>query len=284
MEFLIQRILRCLYLGSLPRIFFSFTLQRPTRGKRCPRPVSCSNANEFKCLYKAHRFTGPNEIFDPAAHILRTICREKGTNRNRDIKPGETCKSILDELKAGGISFHYGEAKDFIFRPETQSRTVWPRTLFYSQTDILEDQILFPEEHAHGKFDPMNIGKISPLRVWETEGFSLKKFVEQWDSDSTDNQDSPDETEDEDWEDDSDSESAAASEKDEDFDLAKVINSLGISPEQMAMGAKKLSDRMGLGRSNDEKMKDDFLRYLDKAKSRSWLNQSHVVTKMLTQK
>jgi hypothetical protein len=97
------------------------------------------------------------------------------------------------------LQFFYGELTDDV--NESMKRVMdnpnkFPRNLFYNEADALEDEILFPEERAAENLDPSQIGKIEPLRVWEEEGFSLRKFIEgrDWYSEDSDEDDEDDES------------------------------------------------------------------------------------------
>lgn len=149
-------------------------------------------------LMKALRCRCPQDLYSLAAPVLKTLCRDGVTKRVRDIKLGENVESIYDEIHGPDIKFYYG-AIDNAFAPDApalqRARKIFeednkfPRNLFYNRTDELEDGILFPEERLAQGLDPLHIGKIKPLRVWEEEGFSLRKFIEGWESDYTDDED-----------------------------------------------------------------------------------------------
>ena len=109
-------------------------------------------------LMKALRCRCPQDLYSLAAPALKTLCKDELTKRVRDIRLGQDVKSIYDEI--------YGPDNKF------------PRNLFYNRADELEDKILFPEERLAQGLDPLHIGKIEPLRVWEEEGFSLRKSIE----------------------------------------------------------------------------------------------------------
>lgn len=149
-------------------------------------------------LMKALRCRCPQDLYSLAAPVLKTLCKDEFTKRVRDIKPGEDVESIYDEIHGPDIKFYYG-AVDNAFAPDApalqRARKIFeednkfPRNLFYNRADELEDEILFPEERLAQGLDPLHIGKIEPLRVWEEEGFSLRKFIEGWESDYTDDED-----------------------------------------------------------------------------------------------
>jgi hypothetical protein len=140
-------------------------------------------------LFKAHRFRAGPDTYNPAEHVLKTICKDPETYRPRDIRPGEEVLSIWDDLHHEGTTFFYGKLRDHLDESDPTIRRVFdepnkfPRSLFYNKADELEDEILFPEERAEKKLDPLDVGKVEPIKVWEEEGFSLRKFVEGWDSD-----------------------------------------------------------------------------------------------------
>lgn len=64
-----------------------------------------------------------------------------------------------------------------ITRTELQE-SITPRGLWYNEADALEDRVLFPEEITDEGVNSLAIGKVEPLKYWEEEGFSFKRFVE----------------------------------------------------------------------------------------------------------
>jgi hypothetical protein len=120
------------------------------------------------------------DIYRPAAPVLKTLCRNTGTARVRDIKPGEQIESIYDIVTDSRTRFYYGPLTQEGF-DENQNK--FPRRLFYGEADRREDEILFPEEKLTGNVE---VGSMAPLTKWEEGGFSFRKFVEGWESDYSD--------------------------------------------------------------------------------------------------
>jgi hypothetical protein len=139
-------------------------------------------------LFKAHRFRSGPDIYNPAERVLKTICKDPESHRFRDVRPGEEIESVWDHIHHEGTQFLYGTLPDRTDGSDTTQRFLdesknVPRGLFYHKADELEDDILFPEERAEKKLDPLNVGKADPIEIWQ-EGLSLRKFVEGWESDS----------------------------------------------------------------------------------------------------
>ncbi|KAB2572944.1 hypothetical protein DBV05_g8399 [Lasiodiplodia theobromae] len=97
-------------------------------------------------LIKAHRFQCGLDMYKPSEHILKTITRDKETQRTRDIRPGEEGKvqSIWDDINSDSnrVKFFTDDAES----AEELSDDM-PKEWRYSEADRLEDEILFPWEH-----------------------------------------------------------------------------------------------------------------------------------------
>ena len=133
------------------------------------------------------------DLYNLGAPFLKTLYRDKETHRVHDIKSGaEGVTSCWDDINDGDNIFYYGELRDLSSHvasrrlPKEKDNT-FPRHLLYNEADMLEDEILFPEERSLETLNPLAIGKVEPLRIWENEGFSLKRFVRgYWDMDDSD--------------------------------------------------------------------------------------------------
>jgi hypothetical protein len=103
------------------------------------------------------------------------------------MRPGDPeSKSMWGVLTDPRSKFIFGEVTETGFAEGVEPNT-YPRHLLYNEADALEDDILFPEERALEKVNPLNVGFVEPLRVWEQEGFSIKKFIEaSWDWEDSD--------------------------------------------------------------------------------------------------
>ncbi|KAL2061188.1 hypothetical protein VTL71DRAFT_7461 [Oculimacula yallundae] len=257
-------------------------------------------------IFKAIRCRKGADIYNLSAPILKTLHTDRTTNRVRDIKPGEDVESIYDAINHDGTKFFYGKLKDGTStHPDHiyESANVFPRNLMYNEADAIEDAILFPEELAEGgKLDPNDLGKISPLKVWEEEGFSLRKFIEGWESDYSGEEDDEESDDEEDSEDDEDrkylldheyasdhehehdDEDEDEEREDDDEHLAlglpnatrtrltatEVLNKLGYSKELKDAMANAMSIPKPPRRDPGDRrvMEEDFFTFLDKEKSK----------------
>ncbi|MCJ1287642.1 hypothetical protein MMC26_006994 [Xylographa opegraphella] len=84
-------------------------------------------------LVKAYRSCKGPDFYNLAAPVLKTITRDKESQRVRKIKPGEDVVGLYDEI----------QMKE---RNVTRTDAQQPKNLFYDEADALEDQVLFPEE------------------------------------------------------------------------------------------------------------------------------------------
>jgi hypothetical protein len=251
-------------------------------------------------LFKAYRMRSSPDIYGPAGHVLKTICRDAKSNRPRDIQPGEKAESIWDAVNHPGTAFFYSKDDNHMDQSEgnLSLRRVFdepnkfPKNLFYHKADELEDAILFPEELADKKLDPLDVGKADPIGVWEA-GFSLKGFVEgdcfESDSDSggeswvTDSDAGHDHEDDSGLEDDGDEDEDPANE-----DQAMAGTSNGAGPEkpkidfadaarpiafseEMREVMRKMSlkeKRIPRDRGSPAAMHAEFMEFLDKEKAK----------------
>lgn len=231
-------------------------------------------------IFKALRCRSGPDLYNLANPILKTLTTDKVTNRVRDIKPGEEVMSIFDDINHEGTKFFYGKMDPVDDTGMTVQRVFeepnkFPRNLFYNDADALEDEILFPEEREAQRLDPKEIGKISPLAAWEEEGFSMRKFIEGWESDYSgeDSEDDKDDYEEGDSDDDEEMED------DDDADgqdvprinPVDVIKKMGYSDElQQAMEKMMLMPRPKERNPSDRAvMEEDFMTLMDKEKARS---------------
>jgi hypothetical protein len=247
-------------------------------------------AEIIQMLFKALRCRSPPDMYNLAGPVLKTLHKDKVTHRVHDIKPGEDVPSIWDSLHAEGLQFFYGELTDDT--NESMKRVMdnpnkFPRNLFYNEADALEDEILFPEERVAENLDPSQIGKIEPLRAWEEEGFSLRKFIEgrDWYSEDSDEEDDKDDESGEEEDGDEEWEDEMTSSMDE-MDLAleearlnkttppikpeEFIQKLGFSEElKEAMAKLEIKEDQDRDIMDPKNMEADFMSFLDKEKARS---------------
>ncbi|TVY87687.1 hypothetical protein LAWI1_G006032 [Lachnellula willkommii] len=136
-------------------------------------------------IIKAHRCRSGVDLYRPAESILRTLYHDEESHRPREIKPEDKGKvlSIWEGLNSEGTNrrekpptfgpSEWGTGDDM---PELQHSEPH-RNLFYNDTDALEDAVLFPEELSSAVINPLEIGRIEPIKKWQDEGFSLARFV-----------------------------------------------------------------------------------------------------------
>ncbi|OJD29348.1 mfs allantoate protein [Diplodia corticola] len=147
-------------------------------------------------LIKAHRFRCGLDLYKPSEHILKTITRDKETQRTRDIKPGEEGKvpSIWDDINSDT-----NRVKFFTDDAETAEELSddMPREWRYSEADRLEDEILFPWEHKAGRLTELKesgedggenedeelLATHGRMHDFENLGPSLKRFAYDLDTD-----------------------------------------------------------------------------------------------------
>ncbi|KAH6692878.1 hypothetical protein BKA61DRAFT_637651 [Leptodontidium sp. MPI-SDFR-AT-0119] len=260
-------------------------------------------------IFKALRCRKGADMYNLSAPVLKTLHTDKVTNRVRDIKPGEDVTSIYDDINNEKTQFFYGKIEDdtgLKVHRVYDKANVFPRNLFYNQADVLEDAVLFPEELIAGKLNPKDLGKISPLKVWEDEGFSLRKFIEGWESDYSGEDSEEDwgtdsEFDDDDDDDDDDGESGdyvldheledgdvlSDDEGDEDedkelvparatgqvprIDPVEIIKKLNYSKELQEAMAKTMSRPKPKKKdpSDPRVMEEQFMTFLDKEKARN---------------
>ncbi|KAL3426787.1 hypothetical protein PVAG01_00296 [Phlyctema vagabunda] len=141
-----------------------------------------------RTLFKAHRCCSGVDFYNPAAPIIKTLPRDRDTHLVRDIKPGEAEAGVLsayDEIHAEGIRFSYRKLdhlRSNVVKNRIPEDLQFPRGLFYTKADALKNEVLFPEGISEdGPFDTIHLG---PMRAFEEKLFSMKKFVEGWETDS----------------------------------------------------------------------------------------------------
>jgi hypothetical protein len=126
-------------------------------------------------LIKAHRFCTGLDLYNLSAPVLKTLTRDPTSHRVRKLKPGETLLSLDGQI-------HSDETR-FVFANATTGQEESPNKLFYNQADMLEDQVLFPEESQE---DPSKAPFREPtggLSKFENEGINFGRFVLDLDSD-----------------------------------------------------------------------------------------------------
>jgi len=274
---------------------------------------TCSSGNARQMLFKAHRFRSGPDIYSPAGPVLKTITRDGETHRARDIQPGEKVMSVWDDVNHPGTTFFYSKDENHMDQSEGNlalrrvfdEPNKFPRNLFYHKADELEDAVLFPEELADKKLDPLDVARSDPIGIWE-QGFSLNGFVEGdcFESDS--------DTESETWmtdsdaghmhEDDTDSDeedkeneaelvkegqemvtvsdNAETAEKPK-IDMGEVARAMGYSDEMREVMKKMFAKgkREPKDRGDPEVMHSEFMEFLDKEKAKGMSDPLGIIVK-----
>ena len=97
------------------------------------------------------------------------------TYRVRRIRPGENVVSLDEEI--------HSENTRFVFLSTRTGKEESPKMLFYNEADMLEDQVLFPEELTEDPSKAMYRELRGGMSKLEMEGFDFGKFVHDVDSD-----------------------------------------------------------------------------------------------------
>ncbi|KAF2808929.1 uncharacterized protein BDZ99DRAFT_444814 [Mytilinidion resinicola] len=130
-------------------------------------------------LLKAQRCITPLDYFKLAGPVIKTLTRDRSTMRARTIKPGEVVQSIWDE----------------IHHPETRMRAVDLNgrevniedslmSYLYNEADVLEDQILFPEEVLQNRKNELFRDNPSEIQKFERgPPGDIRRFVYDLDTD-----------------------------------------------------------------------------------------------------
>lgn len=94
-------------------------------------------------LYKAHRLTSADDLWTDVAPILDTLVRDQETGRTRTKKSDQE-ESLLQYIKSS-------QTQRIFMDPVTgKTQTHIPEEMAYTDTDRLEDEILFPWENEVG--------------------------------------------------------------------------------------------------------------------------------------
>ncbi|KAL8672046.1 MAG: hypothetical protein Q9168_003473 [Polycauliona sp. 1 TL-2023] len=117
--------------------------------------------------------------YRPAEAILRTIMHDPETMRTRDIKPGEQAKSIWEEIETGRNTMLNPEGKT---REEQMAPDPEP-CFFYGEADVLEDEVLFPEEYSTEPTNALYKGTVNALENFGSEGPNWERFVHDLETD-----------------------------------------------------------------------------------------------------
>jgi hypothetical protein len=130
-------------------------------------------------LAKAHRFVELREYYKLASPILKTLTRDKATMRARTIKPGEKAMSIWDEIIDPRSTIRaYKQNQQEVKIAETVKYHI------YNQADVLEDEILFPEEMSENRKNELFKENPSSIVKFERGGpqTDIRRFAYDLDS------------------------------------------------------------------------------------------------------
>ncbi|PTB63083.1 hypothetical protein BBK36DRAFT_1182780 [Trichoderma citrinoviride] len=97
-------------------------------------------------LRTAWRITHPREVYSHMEPLLRTLTREKDTMRTRKINPGEDVQSLWDTVTDEAVEFCLFDVKDEKVTCRTTRELASSPYLFYNQANVVEDEVLFPDE------------------------------------------------------------------------------------------------------------------------------------------
>ncbi|KAJ9656968.1 hypothetical protein H2201_008330 [Coniosporium apollinis] len=129
-------------------------------------------------LIKAHRFHSVREFYEVEAPILKTLVRDKDTQRARDAKPGE--RTIYDSLNSADTHFKSWNEKDEVIVDTEEDREA--RGTFYNEADAAEDRMLFPEELS-GSTNELFKENMASMNVFEKRGPDFNRFAADLDTD-----------------------------------------------------------------------------------------------------
>ncbi|KAL8800251.1 MAG: hypothetical protein Q9182_005307 [Xanthomendoza sp. 2 TL-2023] len=150
----------------------------------------------YETLFKAHRFCSMQDMFNPAASILKTLTHDPDTFRTRDLKPDEESMSIWEEVQRGRNRMLNPEGQTV----EDQIAPDLDQSFFYGEADMLEDEILFPEGFSTESSNALYSGTASALEGFGNEGPNWERFIHDLETDEeleSDEDDEEDESEDE---------------------------------------------------------------------------------------
>ncbi|MCJ1377759.1 hypothetical protein MMC17_000855 [Xylographa soralifera] len=130
-------------------------------------------------LIKAYRFRKGPDFYNLAAPVLKTITRDRESQRVRKFKPDEGVVSLYDEI--------HDERTKFIFGDVARTDAQPPQDIFYNEADALEDQVLFPEEVDVNQSRVLVFREPTHrLHKFEHDGPDMHKFVSGYSSSESD--------------------------------------------------------------------------------------------------
>lgn len=102
-------------------------------------------------LRTAWRLTHPRDVYLHMEPLLRTLTREKDTMRTRKIKAGEDVESIWDTVTSDQVEFRAFNIQEGNITSRTTRELGSSPYLFYNKANIVEDEVLFPDEVVSNK-------------------------------------------------------------------------------------------------------------------------------------
>ncbi|RMJ18642.1 hypothetical protein CDV36_001762 [Fusarium kuroshium] len=102
-------------------------------------------------LRNAWRIKHPRDVYQHMKPLLTTMTREKDTMRTRLIKPDEKVESLWDTIMDERSEFRLYDIKGHSIKCRTGEQLDRSPYMFYNDVNVLEDQILFPDELVSDK-------------------------------------------------------------------------------------------------------------------------------------
>lgn len=99
----------------------------------------------------AWRLTHPRDSYLHMEPLLRTLTREKDTMRTRKIAPGEDVESIWDHVMGEQVQFRVFNIQEDKITSRNPDELGDSPYMFYSKANVVEDEILFPDEAISNK-------------------------------------------------------------------------------------------------------------------------------------
>ncbi|KAK4148517.1 hypothetical protein C8A00DRAFT_19662 [Chaetomidium leptoderma] len=126
-------------------------------------------------LCKARRIKGNRGKYAHMKQTMETLTREQDTKRVRQIKPGEDALSLYDELSGPNATFWIKTTN--LAEAIQTTEDIAPGSspyMYYNDTDVAEDAILFEEELVKGYPEDMPFVEIkNPIRHLEASHLPL---------------------------------------------------------------------------------------------------------------
>ncbi|KAL9004683.1 MAG: hypothetical protein Q9188_002498, partial [Gyalolechia gomerana] len=247
----------------------------------------------WQTLVKAHRFCSIQDLYNPLAPILKTLTHDRETFRTRDIKPDEDVRSLWDEvLRTPNRRVDPGgETLEDRLIPDLDA------SYFYGEPDVLEDEVLFPEELLTESSNALYSGKANALEKFVTSGPDFVRFIHDLETDeeleSSDEDDHLLEDEREECESEEDDffpeneEEGSGSEQDEtespegtSNEENRIINAVhskfGLPPlSEEELDDMALISKWKPPRDFGESVQEDFYRFIDREKSKAFKQGWH---------